>query len=230
VSGYDSVDGGAADDCNGHGTHVAGTIGGSSVGVAKAVSLVAVRVLNCSGSGSYSGIIAGVDWVTGNHAAGTPAVANMSLGGSASSSLDTAINNSINDGITYAVAAGNGNTGGVAQDACNYSPARVAAAITVGATNSSDTKASWSNYGSCVDWFAPGVRILSAWYTSDTAGAFLDGTSMASPAVAGVAALYLQGNPTASPSSVRTALYNLTTKGVVLSSKTTNNHLLFTNL
>ena len=230
VSGYDSVDGGTADDCNGHGTHVAGTIGGSSVGVAKATRLVAVRVLNCSGSGAYSGIIAGVDWVTGNHVAGAPAVANMSLGGGANSSLDTAVRNSIADGISYSLAAGNGNMGGKAQDACNYSPARVAEGLTIGATDRTDTKARFSNYGSCVDWFAPGVAILSAWYTGDTAGAILDGTSMAAPAVAGVAAQYLQGNPGASPSAVRTALYDLTTKAVVKSSSTANNHLLFTNL
>jgi subtilisin family serine protease len=135
ISGFDAVDGGTADDCNGHGTHVAGTIGGSTYGVAKSVTLVGVRVLSCSGSGSTSGVIAGVDWVTGNHAAGQPAVANMSLGGGASSALDSAVNNSINDGVSYAIAAGNGNFFGFAQNACNYSPARVAAAMTISANN-----------------------------------------------------------------------------------------------
>jgi aqualysin 1 len=229
ITGYDAVDGGSADDCNGHGTHVAGTVGGSTYGVAKAVTLVGVRVLNCNGSGTTSGVIAGVDWVTGNHGAGQPAVANMSLGGGASSALDTAVNNSINDGVSYAVAAGNGNIVGIAQNACNYSPARVGAAMTISATDSSDRKASWANYGSCVDWFAPGVSITSAWYTSNTATKTISGTSMATPHTAGVAALYLQSNPSASPSTVRTALYNNTTKGIVTSSSTTNNHLLFTN-
>jgi len=229
TSGYDSIDGGTADDCNGHGTHVAGTVGGSNWGVAKGVSLVAVRVLDCGGSGTTSGVIAGVDWVTANHAAGEPAVANMSLGGGASSSLDTAVNNSIADGISYAVAAGNGNMVGIAQDACKYSPARVAAAITIGATDKTDKKASWSNYGNCVDWFAPGVGITSAWHTSDTSTNTISGTSMATPHVAGVAALYLQSNTGASPATVRDALYANTTKGIVTSSKTTNNHLLFTN-
>jgi subtilisin family serine protease len=229
TSGYDAVDGGTADDCNGHGTHVAGTVGGSTYGAAKGVSLVAVRVLNCSGSGTTSGVIAGVDWVTANHAAGAPAVANMSLGGGASSSLDTAVSNSIADGVSYAVAAGNGNMGGIAQDACKYSPARVSAAITIGATDSTDRKASWSNYGNCVDWFAPGVGITSAWYTGDTSTNTISGTSMATPHVAGVAALYLQGNPSATPSTLRDALYANTTKGIVTSSKTANSHLLFTN-
>jgi subtilisin family serine protease len=229
INGTDTVDGGSADDCNGHGTHVAGTVGGSTYGVAKGVTLVAVRVLNCSGSGTNSGVIAGVDWVTGNHAAGQPAVANMSLGGGASSALDTAVNNSINDGVSYAVAAGNGNIVGQQQNACNYSPARVAAAMTIGATDSSDRKASWSNYGNCVDWFAPGVSITSAWYTSNTATNTISGTSMATPHTAGVAALYLQGNPGASPAAVRTALFDNLTKGVVKSSNTVNNHLLFTN-
>ena len=229
VTGYDAVNGGSADDCNGHGTHVAGTVGGSTYGVAKSVTLVGVRVLNCNGSGTTSGVIAGVNWVTANHQAGQPAVANMSLGGGASSSLDAAVRNSIADGVSYAVAAGNGNAFGIAQNACNSSPARVGEAMTISATDSSDRKASWANYGSCVDWFAPGVSITSAWYTSNSATRTISGTSMATPHTAGVAALYLQGSPTASPASVRSALYNLTTKGVVTSSSTTNNHLLFTN-
>jgi subtilisin family serine protease len=231
TSGYDAVDGGSADDCNGHGTHVAGTVGGSTYGVAKSVSLVGVRVLNCLGNGTTSGVIAGVDWVTGNHAAGQPAVANMSLGGGASRALDTAVNNSINDGVSYAVAAGNGDLLGFPQNACNYSPARVAAAMTISATDSSDRKASWANYGTCVDWFAPGVSITSAWYTSNTATNTISGTSMATPHTAGVAALYLQGSPGASPATVRSALYNLTTKNVVGSPGTGSpNALLFTNL
>ena len=140
--GYTAVsDGRGTTDCAGHGTHVAGTIGGTTYGVAKGVKLVAVRVLDCSGSGTTSGVIAGVDWVTANHA--SPAVANMSLGGGASTALDTAVKNSIASGVTYAIAAGNSNA-----NACNYSPARVPAAITVGATTSSDARASYSNYGS----------------------------------------------------------------------------------
>jgi aqualysin 1 len=229
ISGFDAVDGGTADDCNGHGTHVAGTIGGSTYGVAKAVQLVGVRVLGCNGSGSTSGVIAGIDWVTGNHAPGQPAVANMSLGGGASSALDAAVNRSISDGVSYAVAAGNGNIFGFQANACNYSPARVPAAMTISATDSSDRKASWANYGNCVDWFAPGVSITSAWYNSSTATRTISGTSMATPHTAGVSALYLQSNPGASPATVRTALFNNTTKGIVTSSSTTNNHLLFTN-
>jgi subtilisin family serine protease len=174
-------------------------------------------------------VIAGVNWVTGNHLAGQPAVANMSLGGGASSALDTAVQNSINDGVSYAVAAGNGNFLGQQQNACNYSPARVGAAMTISATDSSDRKASWANYGPCVDWFAPGVSITSAWYTSNTATRTISGTSMATPHTAGVAALHLQGTPSATPAAVRTALFNLTTKSIVTSSSTTNNHLLFTN-
>jgi subtilisin family serine protease len=229
ITGFDAIDGSSADDCNGHGTHVAGTVGGSTWGVAKAVTLVGVRVLNCSGSGSWSQVIAGIDWVTGNHAAGTPAVANMSLGGGGNTSVDTAVANSIADGVSYAVAAGNGNFVGHAQDACRYSPARVANAMTIGATDKTDKKASWSNYGNCVDWFAPGVSITSAWYTSTTATNTISGTSMATPHTAGVAALHLSRNPSASPSAVRDALYGGTTKGIVTSSRTTNNHLLFTN-
>ena len=226
TSGFDAVDGGSADDCHGHGTHVAGTVGGSTWGVAKGVNLVAVRVLNCSGSGTTSGVIAGIDWVTGNRSG--PSVANMSLGGSASASLDAAVTNSIAAGISYAVAAGNGNIAGKAQDACRYSPARVANAITVGATDRNDTKTSWSNYGNCVDLFAPGSGITSAWSTGNSAINTISGTSMATPHVAGVAALYLQSNQSASPAAVRTALFDASTKNVVKNSKTANAHLLFT--
>ena len=227
VSGIDTVDGGTADDCNGHGTHVAGTTGGATWGVAKGVTLVSVRVLGCNGSGSWSGVIAGIDWVTANHAAGAPAVANMSLGGGAIASVDLAVRNSIADGVSYAVAAGNGNQAGVGQDACRYSPARVAEAMTIGASDRTDRKASFSNWGTCVDWFAPGVGITSSTMTG--ASVALNGTSMATPHTTGVAALYLQGNPGASPATVRSVLYANTTKGKITSSKTTNNHLLFTN-
>jgi subtilisin family serine protease len=227
-SGFDAVDGGTADDCHGHGTHVAGTVGGSIYGVAKGVSLVAVRVLNCSGSGTWSGVIAGIDYVTGDHTTGA-AVANLSLGGGANSSVDNAVRNMIADGVATAVAAGNGNAGGRAQDACRYSPARVAEAMTIGATDKTDKKASWSNYGNCVDWFAPGVGITSAWYTSTTATNTISGTSMATPHTAGVAALYLQSNPGATAQVVRDALSANTTKGIVTSSKTVNNNLLFSN-
>ena len=226
TSGHDFVDGDAdADDCNGHGTHVAGTIGGVTYGVAKGVDLVAVRVLDCEGSGTTSAVIAGIDWVTAN--AQKPAVANMSLGGGASTSLDSAVRRSIASGVAYAVAAGNGNIFGFAANACNYSPARVGEAMTVSATDSADRKASWANYGSCVDWFAPGVSITSAWSDGDTATSTISGTSMATPHTAGVAALYLDFNPSASPAAVRDALFAATTKGIVTSSNTTNNHLLY---
>ncbi len=155
VSGYTAInDGRGTTDCNGHGTHVAGTVGGSTYGVAKGVRLVAVRVLDCNGSGSNSGVIAGVDWVTQNHSAGSPAVANMSLGGGISSALDTAVNNSIADGVTYALAAGNDS----GANACNGSPARVAAGLTIGSTTNTDARSSFSNIGSCLDMFAPGLQ------------------------------------------------------------------------
>ena len=200
--------GGSGQDCNGHGTHVAGTVGGSTYGVAKSALLRGVRVLNCSGSGSTSGVIAGVDWVRQNHIA--PAVANMSLGGGASSALDTAVNNLHNAGVAIAVAAGNSNA-----NACNSSPARAVNAITTGSTTSSDARSSFSNFGTCLDIFAPGSSILSAWYTSNTATATLSGTSMASPHVAGVAALYKQANPSASATTIRNAIVNNATTGVV---------------
>ncbi|WP_337871538.1 S8 family peptidase [Meiothermus sp.] len=222
--GYDAIgDGQNGNDCNGHGTHVAGTVGGSLYGVAKNVRLYAVRVLNCSGSGTNSGVIAGVDWVRQN--AQKPAVANMSLGGGASSALDTAVNNAINAGITFALAAGNSN-----RDACSFSPARVAAGITVGATTSTDTRASYSNYGRCLDLFAPGSSITSAWISSNTSTNTISGTSMATPHVAGVAALYLQSNPAASPSAVRNALVGNATVGVVRSAGSRSpNLLLYSN-
>ena len=225
VTGVDEVTvGGTAEDCNGHGTHVSGTVGGSTYGVAKNVSLVAVRVLDCGGSGSTSGVIAGVDWVTANHR--SPAVANMSLGGSLSSTLDQAVANSIASGVTYGIAAGNGNFLGIAQNACNSSPADVPSAITVGATDNTDTKASWSNYGTCVDIFAPGVNITSSWYTSTTATNTISGTSMATPHVVGSAALYLQANPAATPAQVASALTSNATANVVKSGGTGSPNLL----
>ena len=200
--------GGQNTDCNGHGTHVAGTVGGSTYGVAKQVRLVAVKVLNCAGSGTLSGVVAGINWVTSN--AVRPAVANMSLGGGASSSIDNAVANSVASGVTYVVAAGNSSA-----NACNTSPARAPSAITVGATGTNDARASFSNFGSCLDIFAPGVSIPSAWYTSNTATRTASGTSMASPHVAGAAALVLSANPSWSPSQVTNFLVSNATTGVV---------------
>src|SRR3990170_4175007 len=210
-NGYTAIaDGRGTTDCNGHGTHVAGTTGGTTYGVAKQVTIHPVRVLSCSGSGSNSGVIAGVDWVTANHV--KPAVANMSLGGGASSALDSAVSNSISTGVSYAIAAGNSNA-----NACNYSPARVSTAVTVGATTSSDARSSFSNYGSCLDIFAPGSSITSAWYTSTTATNTISGTSMASPHVAGALALYLQTNPSASAATAANAIVMNATTGKVTS-------------
>ncbi|EQD87604.1 serine protease [Saccharopolyspora erythraea D] len=212
--GFDSVDNdNDASDCNGHGTHVAGTIGGAEYGVAKAVNIVAVRVLDCRGSGTTDGVIAGIDWVTKN--AKKPAVANMSLGGGASNALDQAVRNSVGSGVTYAVAAGNGDSSGNPIDACGYSPARTPEAITVGATDNGDNRAKFSNYGKCLDLFAPGVNITSSWHTNDTASNTISGTSMATPHVAGAAALYLSANPSAAPSAVASGLTGAATSDVV---------------
>ena len=213
--------GGNGADCNGHGTHVSGTVGGSTYGVAKSALLRGVRVLDCNGSGPTSGVIAGVDWVRTNHIA--PAVANMSLGGGVSTALDTAVNNLSNAGVTIAVAAGNSNA-----NACNSSPARAANAITVGSTTTTDARSSFSNFGTCLDLFAPGSGILSAWFSSNTATATLSGTSMASPHVAGVAALYKQANPSASATTIRNAIVNNATTNVVTNAGTGSpNRLLY---
>ncbi|WP_158844816.1 S8 family peptidase [Saccharothrix deserti] len=210
TTGRDTVDNdNDATDCNGHGTHVAGTVGGTQYGLAKKAKLVGVRVLNCAGSGTYAGVIAGIDWVTAN--AVKPAVANMSLGGGADATVDQAVRNSIAAGVTYGIAAGNSN----GADACNYSPARTPEAITVGSTTNTDARSSFSNIGTCLDIFAPGSSITSAWYTNDTATNTISGTSMATPHVVGAAAVYLAANPTATPLQVRDALVNGATNGVV---------------
>ena len=222
VPGFDAFsDGRNGEDCDGHGTHVAGTIGGSQWGVAKEVDLVSIRVLDCRGSGTLSGVIAGVDWATAN--ASGPSVANMSLGGGASTALDDAVRNSVAAGITYAVAAGNANA-----NACNYSPARVGEAITVGATTSTDARASYSNYGTCVDIFAPGSSITSAWVGGTTSTRTISGTSMAAPHVAGAAALFLQNDQSASPAQIGAAIYANATQNVVSNSRSENNHMLYT--
>jgi subtilisin family serine protease len=208
VSGFDVIDGGSADDCNGHGTHVSSTLGGGTYGVAKGVTLIGVRVLNCNGSGATSGVIAGIDWVVGNHQAGQPAVANLSLGGGASTAVDQAIGRLIGDGVSVSVAAGNSSA-----NACNSSPARVPAAITVAASTSGDALASFSNRGPCVDIIAPGNGITAAWSTSNTATNTISGTSMASPHSAGAAAKYLQTQPGASPDAVANALRSSAAQG-----------------
>jgi aqualysin 1 len=210
VAGVDEITpGGNANDGNGHGTHVAGTVGGATYGMAKAVHLVAVRVLDNSGSGTYTQVIAGVDWVTGDHTT-HPAVANMSLSGPTSTALDQSVRNSIADGVVYCVAAGNS-----AQNVSGFSPADVAQAITVAASGSTDAWASFSNYGSGVDIIAPGVNVTSDWNSSDTATNTISGTSMATPHVTGAAALYLEANPGATPAQVSAALASGATPGVI---------------
>ncbi|MDX8053165.1 S8 family peptidase [Lentzea sp. BCCO 10_0798] len=208
-NGYDFVDNDAvAQDGNGHGTHVAGTVAGTLHGVAKQANIIGVRVLNNSGSGTIAGVVAGVNWVASNHV--KPAVANMSLGGGANTSLDNAVSGAITRGVTFAVAAGNSNT-----NAANTSPARVAAALTVGSTERTDARSSFSNYGPVVDVFAPGGGITSTWNTSDTATNTISGTSMAAPHVAGVVARYLQGNRNVTPAQVATAITTNATNGKV---------------
>ncbi|MBX7265602.1 S8 family peptidase [Micromonospora sp. Llam7] len=207
-AGVDLVDGLPADDCNGHGTHLAGTVGGRLHGVAKKVRLHPVRVLNCSGSGSIAQVIAGVDWVTAN--AVRPAVALMALGGGASAALDTAVHNSIKSGVGYVVTAGSSNG-----NACTVSPARVPAALTVAGTTPTDARMPSGNHGSCLDLYAPGASITSTWHTSDTATAILSGGSMASAHVAGCVALALQANPTWTPAQVGADLTGRATVGIV---------------
>lgn len=197
-------------DCNGHGTHVSGTAAGTQYGISKQSLVHPVRVFSCSGSTATSTIIAGVDWVTANRQ--LPAVANLSLGGGASTTLDSAVSSLIASGVAVVVAAGNDNA-----DACSSSPARVPAAITVGATTRTDARASYSNYGSCLDVFAPGDQIVSASYQNDTGSATLSGTSMASPLVAGVVARYLATTPGATPAQAASALIAAATPNVVTS-------------
>jgi subtilisin family serine protease len=217
---YDAL-GGNGSDCAGHGTHVSATVGGATYGVAKGVTLYSVRVLGCDGSGTLSGIIAGVDWVTAHHH--SPAVANLSLGSTAASVFDTAVVRSIRAGVTYVVAAGNYNA-----SACGYSPARVPTAITVAASDKTDARWSYSDWGTCVSLFAPGVYIKSADYYTDVATAIMSGTSMASPHVAGIAALYLQAHPTATPAQVKAAIVGNATSGHITGVNGSPNLLAYT--
>ncbi|SMB93592.1 S8 family peptidase [Deinococcus hopiensis] len=222
VWGTNQTGDGQNTDCNGHGTHVSGTVGGSTYGVAKGVKLVAVKVLGCDGSGTNSGVIAGINWAASNRSG--PAVANMSLGGTASQATDDAVTGAVNKGLVMAVAAGNDN-----KDACTSSPARAAAAITVGATDRNDVRSTFSNYGTCVDIFAPGTNITSSWNTGDTATNTISGTSMATPHTAGGAALVLAANPSYTPSQVASALINNASTGKISSVGTGSpNRLLFT--
>ncbi|MFM9136700.1 MAG: S8 family serine peptidase, partial [Actinomycetota bacterium] len=211
LTGYSSIsDSYGTEDCNGHGTHVAGTIAGTNYGVAPSTAIVPVRVLDCTGSGTTAGVIAGIDWVVSHHVAGSPAVANMSLGGGRSSALDLAVQRGIADGVTFVVAAGNSNS-----NACFTSPAGEPLAVTVGATTSADARSSFSNFGPCVDIFAPGSNITSAWIGSSTASAIKSGTSMAAPHVAGVVALGLETAPSTTPAQMATWLASTATSGTI---------------
>ena len=200
--------GGKNTDCNGHGTHVGGTVGGATYGIAKAVRIYGVKVLSCSGSGTWSGVISGMDWVAANHT--KPAVANMSLGGGLNQSVNTAATNLSNAGVFVAVAAGNDGA-----DACSYSPASASSVTTVAASTKTDARASYSNHGSCVEVYAPGSSITSAWHQSTTATKTISGTSMASPHVAGVAALYKATFGDASWSTVNNWITSNATVGAI---------------
>ncbi|MEV4196206.1 S8 family peptidase [Streptomyces toxytricini] len=219
--GFDAVDNDAsADDGNGHGTHVAGTIAGTAHGVAKKAKVVAVRVLDDNGSGTTEQVVAGIDWVTENHSG--PSVANMSLGGGADEALDSAVKRAIAAGVTFAVAAGNESA-----DAGQKSPARVPEAITVASSTEGDEQSGFSNFGAVVDLYAPGSEITSAWHDSDTATKRISGTSMASPHVAGAAAVHLAANPSATPKDIAAALSAAATSGAVKNPSTgTANKLL----
>jgi subtilisin family serine protease len=229
-AGFTAIaDGNGTVDCNGHGTHVAGTTAGTTYGIAKSATLIPVRVLDCNGSGLNSGVIAGLDWIVANHVAGKPAVANMSLGGGASTALDTAVQNVINDGVVMAVAAGNSST-----NACNSSPSRAPNAITVGATGAfnfgetTDSRSGYSNFGTCLDIFAPGTDIVSSWMGSTTATNTISGTSMATPHVAGVAAVLFGRYPTSTPAQIAAMLRTSATPNVVLAAGTGSpNYLLY---
>jgi subtilisin family serine protease len=219
AAGFDLF-GGDGSDCNGHGTAVAGTAAGRTLGVAPDARIVSVRAMDCTGSGSVSGVVAGLDWIAGN--AVGPSVVNLSLSGPTSNSLDGAVRKLVRLGIVVSVSAGNSGA-----DACGYSPARAADAITTGASDRSDNRSSWSNWGDCVDWFAPGSGITTASYAGDAMTRTVSGTSIASPHTAGVAALYLEARPTASPHEVRDALFAIATKSMIGSAKSANNHLLY---
>jgi len=230
AAGFSSIaDSNGTNDCNGHGTHVAGTTAGTTYGIAKSATLIPVRVLDCSGSGSNSGVIAGLDWIVAHHISGKAAVVNMSLGGGASTALDTAVQNVINDGIVMVVAAGNSNV-----DACNTSPARATNALTVGATGqysageTTDSRSSYSNYGPCLDIFAPGSRNTSSWIGGSAAISTISGTSMAAPHVAGVAAVLFGRYPSSTASQIASMLRTSATPNVVISPGTGSpNYLLY---
>ncbi|MDC1474764.1 S8 family serine peptidase, partial [Candidatus Nanopelagicales bacterium] len=225
AAGTDTVDNDSIpEDCHGHGTHVAGTAVGTQYGVAKGATVVGVRVLDCSGSGSYSGVIGGLEWIAANHGTnhpGKPAVANMSLGGPASATMDAAVQSLSNSGVTVVVAAGNSSA-----PASGYSPARATSAVTVGSTTSTDGRSYFSNYGSTLDIFAPGSNILSASASCDSCSTTMSGTSMASPHAAGAAAVYLGANASANPSQVSAALAGQATAGLVTDPKSGSPNLL----